>query len=663
MKKNLLLIYLMLFSLLGIAQEISLGTGTSAGSSPVNLWYKNSLNQQIFTKQEINADGPGVVTALKFYGSDMATFSNTPNVKFWIGHTTKSSFTSTSDWVSLDDLTLIHDGTITRADGVTTITITGGFNYNNIDNIAIVGFKEEFSGNAGISSRFYTYTGAANTVLYKDLDSGTYTTLDNYQTVNGTRSASKSRITFVGLTPSSIPPCPLVSAPAANTQTVAILPTITWAAVSGAISYNVKIGTTSGGSDILNQTDVTATSYTLTTALLHSTTYFLTVDAVGTGGTSSGCSELQFTTIPPPPVNDDCVNAVSLTVNPDYDYAVVTAGTTLSATESMAAAPCSGAPNDDVWYSFVATNTSHQIKISNVVSLGTISSTDMYFQVLSGACSSTSSLLCSDPDTNVVNNLTIGDTYYIRVYTYSSNVNAFCSFNIGIGTPPPPPANDECVNAITLTPGAIFNDNAVVGTNSGATHNTNDPTVTCESFNFTTNGKDVWYKVIIPASGTLTLETNNNESSDMTDTGMAAYAGTCANLTLIECDADDSLDGSFSLINLAGRTPGEEILVRVWGFNNNEGSFKVSAYDATLSSEDFTQTNIKLYPNPFTTDLHISNTENIVKATVVDLTGKVVKTFNNPSAILPLSQLSSGIYMVTLEKNNGSKQTIKAIKK
>ena len=807
MKKKLLLIMLILVNMVTYAQEISLGTGTTTGGAPVNPYFRNSFCQQIFTQQEINAAGPGVITALKFYGSDLSTFSNTPNIKFWIGHTNKSSYSSTTDWISVDDLTLIHDGTIDRNDGVTTITIPSGFNYNNIDNIVIVGFKEATSGDAGINSRFYTYTGGASTVLSKNIDSPSATnphsTLDNYQSIVGTVSATKSRITFVGLVPSSAPLCPTVNTPVANATNIAILPTITWAASNNATSYNIKIGTTTGGSDILDESNITNTSFTLTTPLSYSTIYYLTIEAVGFVGTSQDCTIRQFTTATPPPSNDECVNAipltvnsdllynivtpattlnatmsmsatpcggtpsddvwfsfvatatthqirisdkvsvgtnsttdmyfqvlsgscgdftsllcsdpdvnvisnltvgqtyyiraytytsnvngansfnigigtavetpipnndecdqaVSLTVNPDYNYDITTQGTTASATQSMAATPCGGNPDDDVWYSFVATNTTHQIKISNIISVGLTSSTDMYFQVLDGICGQSTSLLCSDPETNLINNLTIGNTYFVRVYTFFNGSQYACNFNIGVGTPPPPPVNDECENAIVLTPGTTFAQNAVVGTNSGATNNTNIPAPTCDNYNFATSGKDVWYKVTIPTNGTLTLETNNNGDSEMRDTGMSAYTGTCANLTLIDCDADDSSDGSFSLINLVSRTPGEEILVRVWGYNTNEGSFRISAYDASLSSEDFTKSTIKLYPNPFTTDLQISTTENIVKATVIDVTGKIVKTFKNPTTTLPLSELSSGIYMVTLENANGVTKTIKAIKK
>src|SRR5690606_40307090 len=142
------------------------------------------------------------------------------------------------------------------------------------------------------------------------------------------------------------------------------------------------------------------------------TTYHYTI--VGNNGTcDSAMLSGQFTT---PPVNDNCSGAIALIVNPDMACANVTSGTTLGATQSMAATPCFGNPDDDVWFSFEATNVKHFISISNIVIL-TGTSTDMYFQMLSGSGDSTSSLLCSDPNDNSVSGLTVGTTSFTRVCT------------------------------------------------------------------------------------------------------------------------------------------------------------------------------------------------------------------------------------------------------
>src|SRR5690606_31015270 len=102
--------------------------------------------------------------------------------------------------------------------------------------------------------------------------------------------------------------------------------------------------------------------------------------------------------------------------------------------------------NDDVWYSFVATGTSHIISYTNLSG-----SSDMITQVYSGTCGSLVPVVCSDPETVNVSGLTAGQTYFVRVYTWSSSASTRSTFNICVGTPPPPPANDDCAGAIALT--------------------------------------------------------------------------------------------------------------------------------------------------------------------------------------------------------------------
>ena len=247
-------------------------------------------------------------------------------------------------------------------------------------------------------------------------------------------------------------PCPSVSSPGTSATGVSTIPTITWSAVTAATGYILTVGTTSGGTDIINNVDLgNVTSYSFTSPLNASTTYYYTVRAYNASTGSTGCTVRSFTTTATlPPANDNCSGAVLLTVNPDLACGTTTPANTLGASLSMAAAPCNGNPDDDVWFKFVATSSTHTIALSNIVSTGSSSASDMYFQVLGGGCGSQASLLCSDPNTGTLTGLTPGETYYVRVYTYSG-AGYNTSFNICIGTPPPPPVNDACSGAIDLT--------------------------------------------------------------------------------------------------------------------------------------------------------------------------------------------------------------------
>ncbi|WP_297869842.1 choice-of-anchor J domain-containing protein [uncultured Flavobacterium sp.] len=222
-----------------------------------------------------------------------------------------------------------------------------------------------------------------------------------------------------------------------------------------------------------------------------------------------------------------------------------------------------------------------------------------------------------------------------------------------------PPVNDECSNATVLTPGAVFGTNPLVGTNVFATASSGAPAPGCASY----SGGDVWYQVTVPASGSITVETNNN-SSNITDTGMAVYSGTCGSLTLVECDDDDSGDGNFSLISLSGRTPGEVLLVRVWEYaGGTEDTFQVSAYDASLSAGSFNNSNFLIYPNPVKDMLNISYSSEISYVRVVNMLGQEVisRDINATSTQLDMSHLSAGAYIVTVSSGDVLK-TIKVVK-
>jgi hypothetical protein len=72
---------------------------------------------------------------------------------------------------------------------------------------------------------------------------------------------------------------------------------------------------------------------------------------------------------------------------------------------------------------------------------------------------------------------------------------------------------------------------------------------------------------------------------------------------------------------------------------------------------------VKVYPNPFSDILNISDIKNVKNVLVTDIAGRLVKTIANPSSALQLGELKQGMYLVTLEMKDGSRQTFKVIKK
>ncbi|MGC4130387.1 MAG: T9SS type A sorting domain-containing protein, partial [Bergeyella sp.] len=82
----------------------------------------------------------------------------------------------------------------------------------------------------------------------------------------------------------------------------------------------------------------------------------------------------------------------------------------------------------------------------------------------------------------------------------------------------------------------------------------------------------------------------------------------------------------------------------------------------TLSAVSVLKDKLLVYPNPFTDILKISDIKNVVSISVSDMSGRLVKQMI-PSSELNLSQLYQGSYLVVLTMKDGSKQTVKVIKK
>jgi Secretion system C-terminal sorting domain/Cleaved Adhesin Domain len=469
--------------------------------------------------------------------------------------------------------------------------------------------------------------------------------------------------------PAGAPNCDSVlSTPANNATNANLSGNLTWSFATGdPTGYNLTVGTTSGGSEVLPLTDVgNVTTYNVG-ALLPATTYYVTITPYSANGVATGCTINSFTTFTPP-ANDDCSGAIALTVNSDLACGTVTAGSVLGATASTTnAASCFGTEDDDVWFSFVATATSHPISLLNAAG----STTDLFHSLWTGPDCDNLTLVpgtCSDPNNSTPVGLTVGDTYYLRVYTYTSTVGQTSTFNVCIGSLPPPPANDDCANAVNLAVGSDFISGKISVYNLGATTSPElpfpaDGTVApnnCGGLNFATTGKDIWYTITVPSTGTFKVETKNGVG--ITDTAVQIYSGDCSAFVAVTCD-DDTGDGNFSLATISGRTPSEVLYLRVFGYNGAAGAFDLSAYDASLSATTFDETGFTSYPNPVIDILNLSYSKNIDKVQVMNLLGQEVvsKSINATDVKVDMSTLASGTYLVKVTSDNQIK-TIKVFK-
>ena len=93
----------------------------------------------------------------------------------------------------------------------------------------------------------------------------------------------------------------------------------------------------------------------------------------------------------------------------------------------------------------------------------------------------------------------------------------------------------------------------------------------------------IWYTFDAPASGELIIETSDDGSGTF-DTAMALYAGSCGNLTQIDCN-DDFVGTFYSQIDVDGLIPGETLYLRIWEFQSgNFGSFDLCVFDPNANA-------------------------------------------------------------------------------
>jgi autotransporter-associated beta strand protein len=151
-----------------------------------------------------------------------------------------------------------------------------------------------------------------------------------------------------------------------------------------------------------------------------------------------------------PVLNDECSGATTIIA----DASMPTNSTSLNATQSLAAITCSKALSTgllaDVWFKFVATNVAHTVTVKPSANY------DAVLELRYGSCNGTY-FNCADgfgADTvEVVDgvNLTVGDTYYVRVYNFDGGSSTTPTFTIGVTTAIPTWSNASS-SATWLTP-------------------------------------------------------------------------------------------------------------------------------------------------------------------------------------------------------------------
>lgn len=233
------------------------------------------------------------------------------------------------------------------------------------------------------------------------------------------------------------------------------------------------------------------------------------------------------------PANDDCSGATLITTNVECKEV------SSSLKDATPSNPPASNSDEDIWFTFIAATTQSYI---------TITASDPLFkpnyEIYSGSCGSLTSIkkgtnTSSTGIIDVISGLTIGNTYFYRVYNNGGSIS-----NYSFQTCVQDFKNDECTGAINLIPQTEFS--FTTGLNYQASKSTGF-TSNCSSI---TNTKpDVWYtfKATSPTHFVFVQATNN--STDYA-AGFEVFSGSCGLLTSIKCKISTSNKDSLKLTGL-----------------------------------------------------------------------------------------------------------------
>lgn len=367
--------------------------------------------------------------------------------------------------------------------------------------------------------------------------------------------------------------------------------TLNWNLVAGALSYDVQYREVGSGTWISAGTFLDPTNSTTISGLLPQTQYEFQVQTNCSPTDSSGYSFAQpFSTgcfdCPSGSVTEaeTCggdTNGGCNMVTPAFEP--IAAGSTVCGTGWAA-----GGTRDTDWYTFTITQTS-------TVTLDIQSDFPPLIGFVDGGipCANLTGFINSVDgtanctDTSVTVSLCAG-TYIAFVspsvfdgYPCGSQNN----YNITLTVTPGANGGPTNLTACTATPLTVgttctpqtFDNTGTVYCGGGAGL---DPG--CGAY----AGQDVWFSAIVPATGSLTIQST---MGTMADGAMGIWDGNCTNPQFYACN--DDFGGSLAPgLQLSGLTPGDTIWIQFFAFNGGSpGTFDLCVFDCNIPAGAITE--------------------------------------------------------------------------
>lgn len=287
-------------------------------------------------------------------------------------------------------------------------------------------------------------------------------------------------------------------------------------------------------------------------AVVSGNQYLIRVGGFSASDKGTGTLNLTFAG---PPANDECAGATTVACGSNTTVSNSTATTNPADPILSCFFPAPAQGLNSIWFKFVAPGTSAVLDTS----LSAVSDTTM--ALYSGTCGSLTEIACDDDSgtglRSLINavGLTPGNTYYIRISSFSAASVGSITLSLTCSAGPPP--GDLCSTALATTCGstAVFN-------NALFTTDPLDPAFSCK-FGGAGQGVGTGWFTFVATATSAKLDTN---LSTAPDTLLAVYSGTCGALTELGCSEDDGT-GLLSELCVAGLTIGQTYYVQVASFS------------------------------------------------------------------------------------------------
>lgn len=342
------------------------------------------------------------------------------------------------------------------------------------------------------------------------------------------------------------------------------------------------------------------------------------------------------------PTNDDCSGATLITAVTGACLPNIV-GDVTGATQSIAPITVNNRASsvaNDVWFSFVATKTRHLVNLSSSSSFDAVVS--MYDSCGGNFIGSADANGAGVGESFFAGKLTMGSTYYIRVYHFGNTIPSTTTFSLCIGNstlPPPPPSNDFCLGAYSAA--VATTTVSCIGT-SVSTFYSSVETYSSSCWNSGSFDDGVWYSFTATATS---AQINISNQSAGLPVGWSLFTGSCSALSEIACNA-----GGNSIVS--GLSVGQKYYICVFYQGVNiEGTFDLCVVSSSSLGEENNESNeMILYPNPTNGTVTFNLTtpkESVIS--VYTLTGQQiieVPIFN--SLTIDMSNYENGVYFVQL---------------